>query len=87
MLDMADRIVSLIPAETGWRAFYSGETDYEPEIARVVAWALLEDHQGAQRMVGMVVSGDDPTELVPAPDAVSETAPTFDRYGFKTDEF
>jgi hypothetical protein len=33
-------------------------------------------------VVGLVVGGDDPTTLVPAPDAVSELAPRFERYGF-----
>ncbi len=82
---MADRIVSLIPAETGWRAFYGGEYDYDAESARVVAWALVEDADGVQRVVGMVVSGDDQTTLVPAADGASELAPTFERYGFKSD--
>ena len=80
---MADRIVSLIAAETGWRAIYGSEHASDVESARVVAWALLEDGDGAQRIVGMVVAGADPTNLVPAPDAASELAPTFERYGFK----
>jgi hypothetical protein len=82
---VAERIVSLIPAETGWRAFYGGEYDYDAESARVVAWALVEDDAGAQQVVGMVVGGADQTELVPAPEGASELAPTFERYGFKSD--
>ena len=82
---MADRIVSLIPAETGWRAFYGGEDDYDAESARVVAWALSEDEAGVQRVVGLVVGGADQTSIVPAPDGASEFAPTFERYGFKGD--
>jgi hypothetical protein len=82
---MADRVISLIPAETGWRAFYGDEWDAEMESARVVAWALVEDAAGAQRVVGMVVDGDRPTALVPATQAASEYAPQFHRYGFKGD--
>jgi hypothetical protein len=82
---VADRIVSLIPAETGWRAFYGGEYDYDSESARVVAWALVEDEAGAQRIVGLVVSGEDATALVPAPDGATELAPRFERYAFKTE--
>jgi hypothetical protein len=84
MIDvMADRIVSLVSAEAGWRAFYGGEYDYDAESARVVAWALVEDAEGAQRIVGMVVGGDDQTAIVPAADGATEFAPTFERYGFK----
>ena len=82
---MADRIVSLVPAEAGWRAIYGGEFDYDAESARVVSWALVEDDEGAQRVVGMVVGGADPTAIVPAADGASEFAPSFERYGFKGD--
>jgi hypothetical protein len=82
---VADRIVSLVPAEAGWRAFYGSEDDFEAESARVVAWALVEDADGAQRVVGLVVDGNDQTALVPAPQGASEFAPTFERYGFKND--
>jgi hypothetical protein len=79
---VVERIVSLVPAESGWRAMYGSEGLPDSESARIVAWALVEDGDGAQRVVGMVVGGDDPTMLVPAPDAVSELAPRFERYGF-----
>ena len=82
---MADRIVSLIAAETGWRALYGSEYASDAESARIVAWALLEDAEGVQRVVGMVVAGADPTSLVPAPEAGSELVPRFERYGFRTD--
>jgi hypothetical protein len=82
---VADRIVSLVPAEAGWRAFYGGELDYDGESARVVCWALVEDAEGLQRVVGMVVGGADQTAIVPAADGASEFAPSFERYGFKTD--
>ncbi len=82
---MADRIVSLVPAEAGWRAFYGGEYEYDAESARVVCWALLEDAEGAQRVVGMVVGGAAQKEIVVAPEGASEFAPSFERYGFKGD--
>jgi hypothetical protein len=82
---MADRIVSLVPAESGWRAFYGGEYDYDAESARVVCWALVEDADGGLRVVGLVVGGADQTEIVPAPEGASELAPSFERYGFKGD--
>jgi hypothetical protein len=82
---MAARIVSLVPAEAGWRAFYGSEYDVDAETARVVCWALLEEADGVQRVVGMVVDGDTPTQLVPAPEGASEFAPTFERYGYKGD--
>jgi hypothetical protein len=80
---VAERIVSLVPAEAGWRAFYGGEEDFDSESARIVAWALFEDDDGAQRVVGMVVDGADQTAIVPAADGATEFAPTFERYGFK----
>jgi hypothetical protein len=80
---VADRIVSLIPAEAGWRALYGSDVEADAESARVVAWALLENGEGTQRVVGLVVDGTDPTTLVPASEAASELAPRFERYGFK----
>jgi hypothetical protein len=85
MAVVAERIVSLITAETGWRAIYGSEYAPDAESARIVAWALLDDGDGAQRVVGLVVGGTDPTSLVPAPEATSEHAPRFERYGFKAD--
>jgi len=82
---VADRVVSLVPAEAGWRAFYGGEYDDDGESARVVCWALVESVEGEQRVVGMVVGGSDQTAIVPAADGASEFAPSFERYGFKTD--
>jgi hypothetical protein len=76
------RIVSLVPAEAGWRALYRGEYEEDAESARVVAWALVETADGSQDLVGMVVAPDEPTRIVPAPEGASATAPEFDRYGF-----
>jgi hypothetical protein len=81
---VADRIVSLVPAEAGWQALYTGEYEEDAESARVVAWALVEDDKGGQRVVGMVVDPDDSTRIVFAPDGASSIAPEFDRYGFRS---
>jgi hypothetical protein len=77
------RILSLVPAEPGWRAVYGGDFADERELARVVAWALVEARDGERRIVGMVIDPTDPTRVVPAPDAASATAGFFERYGFK----
>jgi hypothetical protein len=76
-------IVSLVAAEPGWRAIYLSEDDEDRELTRVVAWALVEDEGGARAVVGMVIDSSDPTRIVAAPEGASETAPEFDRYGFK----
>jgi hypothetical protein len=80
---VSGKIVSLVPAEPGWRAIYLGEDDEDRELTRVVAWALVEEEDGAQAVVGMVIDWTDPTRIVAAPDGASENAPEFDRYGFK----
>lgn len=81
---MADKIVSLVPSEPGWRALYRADEDWEePELTRIVAWALVEDADGDRRVVGMVVDAADQTQVVPAPDGGSPVSPLFDRYGFK----
>jgi hypothetical protein len=78
-----DTIVSLVPAQPGWRALYRGEFDEEPESARVVAWALIESAGGDREVVGLVIDPGDATRIVPAPEGASEFAPQFERYGFK----
>jgi hypothetical protein len=78
-----ERIVSLVPAEAGWQALYRGEYDEDRESARVVAWALVENGDSDQRVVGLVVHPDEPTRIVPAPDGASALAPAFERYGFR----
>jgi hypothetical protein len=83
---MADRIVSLVPAEPGWRAIYLDDVVGEEsrELTRIVAWALVEDEDGEQEVIGLVVDATDPTRIVPAADGASLNAPRLDRYGFKT---
>lgn len=81
---MADKIISLVPAETGWRAIYTGPDDDESrELTRILAWALVEDEEGERSVVGMVVGANDPTQIVPVLDGASPDTPFFDRYGFK----
>jgi hypothetical protein len=78
-----ETIVSLVPAEAGWRALYRGEYEDDAESARVVAWALVENGDGERRVVGLVIDPADATRIVPAPEGASALAPEFDRYGFR----
>jgi hypothetical protein len=80
---MAPTIHSLVPAVPGWRALYRGEYEEDAESARVIAWALVDSVDGGHEVVGLVVAPDDPTRILPAPDAASAIAPEFDRYGFR----
>jgi hypothetical protein len=83
---MTDKIISLVPAESGWRAIYNDVDDEgaeSRELTRILAWALVEDEDGDRSVVGMVVDATDPTQIVPAPDGASLSTPTFDRYGYK----
>jgi hypothetical protein len=85
MPPMSDRIVSLVPAERGWRALYSGEYPEDEESSRVVAWALTEDEEGVQEVVGMIVDPNDPSRIVRAPEGITSVATAFIRYGFRGD--
>ena len=74
---MADKIVEIVQAESGWRAVFEDPQDSsETELARVAAWALVEDDTGGREVVGLVVDG---TRLVPAAQAGKLL-----RYGYKT---
>jgi len=71
-----DRIVDIVQADSGWRAVFEDANDpSETELARVAAWALVEDDSGSREVVGLVVEG---TRLVPA-----EQAGKLLRYGYK----
>ena len=73
---MPGKIVDIAPAENGWRAVFQDANDpSETELARVAAWALVEDETGSRDVVGLVADG---TRLVPAAEAG-----TLLRYGFK----
>jgi hypothetical protein len=78
-------IHQLVPAETGWRAYYRGEFPEDRESARVVAWALVDAEGGGTEVVGLVVAGDEPDRIVQAPEGASAVAPDFERYGFRED--
>ena len=82
---MTQKIVSLAPAETGWRAIYLDDElgEESRELTRIVAWALVEDDDGEREVVGMVVDATDPGRIVPADEGASLSAPRLDRYGFK----
>jgi hypothetical protein len=82
---MPERIVSLVPAPSGWRAHYGSDEEWDLETARVVAWALVEVDGDAQELVGLVVDGTDPTQIVTASAGATPLAPTFDRYAYKDD--
>jgi hypothetical protein len=59
------KIISLAAAEPGWRAIYLGEDAEDTELARVVAWALVEGDDRARAVIGMVI--DTPTRLESSP--------------------
>ena len=83
---MAEKIISLVPAEAGWRAIYTGDDEdgtESRELTRIVAWALVEDDDGDRTVVGLVVDATDPSQIVPALDGASLSTPMFDRYGYK----
>ena len=78
-----DRIVQLVPAETGWHAFYGGVFEEDAESTRVVARALVEQEDGEREVIGLVAATDDPTQVVPAPEGGSAVVTGFVRYGFR----
>lgn len=80
---MADKIIELTPAESGWRAIF-GNADAGEETAesRIVAWALVESTSKERSVVGMIVDPFSPGTIVPAPEATSPIAGPFHRYGY-----
>ena len=79
-----EKIVTVIPADSGWRAIYGGQaTGEESGLSRVLAWALVEDDTGARRMVGMVVDPQDRASIVTAGGTESAQAGTLTGYGYK----
>jgi hypothetical protein len=77
------KIVSIVPADSGWRAIYGGQSGEESGLSRVVAWALIEDEDGGRRVVGMVVDPQDRTNIVPAVGTESQHAGMLTGYGYK----
>ena len=79
-----EKIVTVIPADSGWRAIYGGQgSGEESGLSRVVAWALVEDDAGDRRVVGMVVDPQDRTSIVTATGTESAQAGTLTGYGYK----
>jgi hypothetical protein len=77
------KIVTVIPADSGWRAIYGGQGADESGLSRVVAWALVEDDAGDRRVVGLVVDPQDRTNIVAATGTESMHAGTLTGYGYK----
>lgn len=72
------RIANIVAADSGWRAVYGGESEWEErELSRVVAWALVDEPDGERSVVGLVVDPLDPTRIVPAAEGGA-----FTRYGY-----
>ena len=79
-----EQIVSLIPAEAGWRAIYGGDQGGEESgLSRVVAWALVEAPDGGRRVVGLVVNPRQRTAIIPADGTESAASGKLTGYGFK----
>lgn len=79
-----ESIVTIIPADAGWRAIYGGQGGGdESGLSRVVAWALVDDGAGGRRVVGMVVDPQDRASIVTATGTESAHAGTLTGYGYK----
>jgi hypothetical protein len=80
-----EKIVTVISADSGWRAIYGGgqSAGEESGLSRVVAWALVEDDAGDRRVVGLVVDPQDRTNIVSATGTESAQAGTLTGYGYK----
>jgi hypothetical protein len=79
-----EKLVSIIPADSGWRAIYGGQGGSEESgLSRVVAWALVEDPAGDRKVVGLVVDPQDRSRIVPATETESTQAGMLTGYGFK----
>jgi hypothetical protein len=76
-----EKIVAVIPADSGWRAKYGGSE--ESGLSRVVAWALVEDSAGDRRVVGLVVDPQNRSNIVTATGTESTQAGMFTGYGYK----
>ena len=78
-----EKIVTIIPADAGWRAIYGGQGTEESGLSRVVAWALVEDDGGDRRVVGLVVDPQDRTNIITATGSESAQSGALTGYGFK----
>jgi hypothetical protein len=64
----------LASAHPEWRAVFDDES-----LVRVAAWAVVVEGDD-QQVVGMVVDPNDPSRLIPAPEAVTPEGSVFVRY-------
>jgi hypothetical protein len=78
-----EQIVTIIPADSGWRAIYGGQGTDESGLSRVIAWALVERGDGQRRIVGMVVDPQDRTNIVTVDGTESQHAGSLTGYGYK----
>ena len=78
-----ERIVTIVPADTGWRAIYGGQGADDSGLSRIVAWALVEGTDGSRRVVGMVVDPKDRKQIVPVDATESQHAGALTGYGYK----
>ena len=64
----------LASAHPEWRAVFDDES-----LVRIAAWAVVvEDDE--QRVVGIIVDPNDPSRMIPAPEAVTPEGSVFVRY-------
>ncbi len=78
-----EKIVTIVPADAGWRAIYGGGSGEESGLSRIVAWALVEDPSGDRRVVGMVIDPQNRSSIVTASGSESAQAGTLTGYGYK----
>ena len=78
-----EKVVTIIPADAGWRAIYGGQGSEESGLSRVVAWALVEDDSGDRRVVGMVIDPQNRSSIVSATSSESTQAGSLTGYGYK----
>lgn len=79
-----ETIMTIIPADAGWRAIYGGQAAGEESgLSRIVAWALVEDDSGDRRVVGMVIDPQNRSRIVTATSSESAQAGMLTGYGFK----
>ena len=80
----AEQVVTIITADSGWRAIYGNQSGGEESgLSRVVAWALVENDTGERRVVGMVIDPQDRSSIVTATGTESAQAGTLTGYGYK----
>ena len=79
-----ERVVTIITADSGWRAIYGSQGGSEDSgLSRVVAWALVENDAGERRVVGMVVDPQNRSNIVTATGTESAQAGALTGYGYK----